>query len=102
MPSAARLGDTQTGLRGVPATLIPHLLRLQSSGYEFELDMLIACKHQGCPVVQQPIRTIYLGRNRSSHFHPILDSMRIYLVLFRFSLLAAVACLVEERVVHVL
>src|SRR5712692_10091094 len=68
-----RLADTQTGLRGIPASLIPHLLRLQSSGYEFELDMLIACKHQGCRVVQEPIRTIYLEGNTSSHFHPIFD-----------------------------
>jgi len=30
-----RLTDTQTGLRGVPASLIPHLLKLPSSGYEF-------------------------------------------------------------------
>jgi glycosyltransferase involved in cell wall biosynthesis len=83
-----RLADTQTGLRGVPSPLIPHLLRLQSSGYEFELDMLIACKHQGSPVLQEPIRTIYLEGNRSSHFHPIFDSMRIYFLLFRFSVLS--------------
>jgi putative flippase GtrA len=83
-----KLADTQTGLRGIPARLIPHLLRLPSSGYEFEMDMLIACKHQGCPVQQVPIRTIYEDGNRGSHFHPLRDSMRIYFLLFRFSVLA--------------
>ncbi|HEX6972558.1 MAG TPA: glycosyltransferase family 2 protein, partial [Limnochordia bacterium] len=83
-----KLADTQTGLRGIPASLVPHLLRLPSSGYEFELDMLLACKHQACEIVEQPIRTIYIDSNRSSHFRPVADSMRIYFLLFRFSLLA--------------
>ena len=61
-----KLADTQTGLRGIPIRLIPHLLHMTSAGYEFELDMLLACKHQGFPVTQVPIRTIYLGNNESS------------------------------------
>jgi putative flippase GtrA len=83
-----KLADTQTGLRGIPIRLIPHLLRMTSAGYEFELDMLLACKHQGVPVTQVPIRTIYLGNNESSHFHPIFDSMRIYFLLLRFGVLS--------------
>ena len=83
-----KLADTQTGLRAIPATLIPHLLHITSQGYEFELDMLIACKHQATLVLEEPIRTIYLEGNKGSHFHPIIDSMRIYLLLFRFSLLS--------------
>jgi putative flippase GtrA len=92
------LADTQTGLRGIPASLIPHLLRLASNGYEFELDMLIACKHQGCPLVQEPIRTIYLDGNKSSHFHPIFDSMRIYFLLFRFSVLSVLTAAIDNLV----
>jgi putative flippase GtrA len=83
-----KLSDTQTGLRGIPAALIPHLLRVASSGYEFELDMLMACKYQGCPVLEEPIQTIYLEGNKSSHFRPVFDSMRIYFLLFRFSVLS--------------
>lgn len=93
-----KLGDTQTGLRGVPAGLIPHLLRMPSSGYEFELDMLIACKHQSCPIVEQPIRTIYLDGNQSSHFHPVFDSMRIYFLLFRFGTLSFLTALLDNAV----
>jgi putative flippase GtrA len=93
-----RLADTQTGLRGIPARLIPHLLRLPASGYDFELDMLIACKHQSCPVVQVPVRTIYEPGNRSSHFHPILDSMRIYFLLFRFSVLSLATAVLDNAV----
>jgi glycosyltransferase involved in cell wall biosynthesis/SAM-dependent methyltransferase len=93
-----KLSDTQTGLRGIPARLIPHLLRLASTGYEFEMDMLIACKHQGCPVVQVPIRTIYEEGNRGSHFHPVRDSMRIYFLLFRFSVLAISTAVLDNLV----
>ncbi len=91
-----KLSDTQTGLRGIPATLIPHLLRVPSTGYEFELDMLMACKHQGYPIWQEPIRTIYLEGNRHSHFHPILDSMRIYVLLLRFSLLSLLTAVIDN------
>lgn len=93
-----QLGDTQTGLRGIPAPLITHLLRVKSSGYEFELDMLLACKHQGCPVIQEPIHTVYLDGNRSSHFHPIVDSMRIYFLLLRFSTISLVTALIDNLV----
>lgn len=93
-----RLSDTQTGLRGIPAALIPHLLRLPSTGYEFELDMLIACKHQGCAIREEPVRTIYLEDNRGSHFHPIFDSMRIYFLLLRFSALSLATAVLDNAV----
>lgn len=78
-----RLSDTQSGLRGIPRDLIPKLLKVSSYGYEFELDMLLLCQHNDVPVVEQPIRTIYIEENRSSHFNPLFDSMKIYFVLFR-------------------
>jgi len=92
------LADSQTGLRGIPAAMLPHLLRLASSRYEYELDMLIACQQQGCPVEEVPIRTIYIDGNKSSHFQPIADSMRIYFVLFRFTLLALCTAAIDNAV----
>jgi glycosyltransferase involved in cell wall biosynthesis len=82
------LKDTQTGLRGMPRSLTPHLLGISSSGFEFELDMLIAAKHRGCAVVEEDIRGIYPPAGRSSHFNPLFDSLRIYFVLLRFSALS--------------
>lgn len=90
------LTDTQTGLRGVPAHLIPSLLKLLSNGYEFELDMLMVCKHQSYAIVQQPIQTIYFSDNQSSHFNPLLDSMRVYFVLFRFTLTSIITALIDN------
>lgn len=94
----AKLVDTQTGLRGIPRTLLPHLLKIPGSGYEFELDMLITARHQGVPMVQTSIRTIYEQGNRSSHFNPLFDSARIYMVLLRFSILSMVTAICDNFV----
>jgi glycosyltransferase involved in cell wall biosynthesis len=87
------LRDTQTGLRAIPRALLPALLRLRSQGYAFELDMLIRARLDHVRWVEQPIATVYLEGNASSHFDPLWDSMRIYFVFVRFlsSSLAAVA-----------
>jgi putative flippase GtrA len=91
-----RLTDTQTGLRAIPRALAERLLRVTASGYEFELEMLIAAKHLGIPVVEDPIRTIYQKGNPTSHFQPLWDSMRIYFVLLRFSLMSVATALIDN------
>ena len=73
-----RLTDTQTGLRGIPFGLFEAVLGIGSSRYEFELDMLFLCRERAIPVVGVPIRTLYIEGNRSSHFRPLHDSVRIY------------------------
>lgn len=80
------ISDTQTGLRGIPLEFVPRLLRLSTKGYDFELDMLIQARECGLPIVEVPIATVYIENNRSSHFNPLLDSMKIYLVFLRFNL----------------
>ncbi len=82
------LTDTQSGLRAVPRELIERLLRVPASRYEFELEMLIVARNLRIKMVEQPIRTIYEPGNPTSHFQPLRDSMRIYFVLLRFSLIS--------------
>jgi putative flippase GtrA len=79
-----KLGDTQSGLRGIPLPFIPSLLKLRATGYDFELDMLVTCKDTGRHIREVPISTIYIENNRCSHFNPLFDSMRIYFVFLRF------------------
>jgi glycosyltransferase involved in cell wall biosynthesis len=93
-----RIQDTQTGLRGIPATLGRKLLSLSAQGYEFELDMLILAKHMATPLIEIPIATVYEEGNPTSHFHPLRDSMKIYFVLFRFGLLSALTSLIDNLV----
>jgi len=82
------ISDTQSGLRGIPRAYIPDLLRINNNGYEFELNMLISCKYTNRKISEVSIDTIYIDNNKSSHFNPILDSLKIYFVLLRFALLS--------------
>ena len=93
-----KLGDTQTGLRGIPRRLLNELAGMSSMGYEFEVDMLTAAKHLSVPVVEQPIRTIYAPGNPTSHFSPLHDSMRIGFVLARFTMLSLATAALDNLV----
>jgi len=85
------LADTQSGLRGLPAKSIPSLLSLAGERYDYEMNVLTYAA-RSLDLAEVPIEAIYIDGNRSSHFNPIWDSMRIYFVLMRFfasSLIAA-------------
>lgn len=73
--------DTQTGLRAIPTSYIPELLQLKPDRYEYELEVLLACRRR--PVRQVTIETVYIDENRSSHFDPVGDSLKIYKTLIR-------------------
>jgi glycosyltransferase involved in cell wall biosynthesis len=94
------LQDTQTGLRGIPRALLSELLKSSSRGYEFELEMLISAKHNGWPLAELPIRTIYEPGNKSSHFNPLLDSIKAYAVLLRFTGVSVVTALLDNLVFY--
>src|ERR1017187_6589752 len=98
--NGSKLQDTQTGLRGIPAALAARLLRVDARGYEFELEMLIAARQSGVAVVEVPIRTIYQPGNKSSHFNPLTDSMKIYFVLLRFSSVSLVAAALDNLIFY--
>ena len=78
------ISDTQTGLRGISVPFMKYLLTENGERFEFETNMLIATKELGIRIVEVPIKTIYLEENKSSHFNPILDSIRIYAVFVKF------------------
>ena len=82
--SGRDVNDTQTGLRGFPAPLLSEILALPGERYEYEMNVLAHLSHRGVQLIEVPIQTIYDEGNRSSHFRPVLDSMRIYFVLLRF------------------
>ena len=81
--TGVRLGDTQTGLRGLPLALLPELVEVEGERYEYEVAMLAHLCRGGVMPMQVLIETVYLQGKRSSHFDPLLDSMRVYLVLAR-------------------
>ena len=86
-----RLGDTQTGLRGIPSPLLAWALEIPGERFEYEQRMLLRLAHDGHAARTVPIATVYLARNASSHFRPLVDSVRVILpvLLFAASSLAA-------------
>ncbi|HWE48998.1 MAG TPA: bifunctional glycosyltransferase family 2/GtrA family protein [Bryobacteraceae bacterium] len=97
----AKYSDTQTGLRAIPSAFASLLPKLPSSGYDFELDMLVAARKDSIEVLEEPIQTIYETDNPSSHFNPLTDSMKIYFVLLRFSSVSLISALVDNLIFYV-
>ena len=88
------LQDTQTGLRAIPRDLLGSLLKTTSVGYEFELDMLIIAA-RAKRIKEIPIETVYKDENKSSHFNPLIDSLKIYFVFLRFLAFAIISGLFD-------
>lgn len=75
-----QISDTQTGLRGIPKKFMEALLNVEGERFEFETQMLIRAIDEGFQLNEVQIETIYDSENHSTHFNPILDSIRIYRV----------------------
>lgn len=95
MVTGVTLVDTQTGLRGIPRGVLCDLLRSVESGYDFELDMLIRAARSRRTFHEVPIRTIYKANNEGSHFNYLRDSLKIYFVFLRFSILSLATAAID-------
>jgi glycosyltransferase involved in cell wall biosynthesis len=81
--SGHNLRDTQSGLRGFPRERIPELLSLSGEHYEYEMNVLMHMCRSGASPLEIPLRTVYVEGNRSSHFRPITDSLRVCSMLLK-------------------
>lgn len=78
------VSDTQTGLRAIPISFMRELMRVKGERFEYETNMLIETKNLNVPILEVPVETVYIEENKTSHFNPIKDSVRIYLVFGKF------------------
>lgn len=90
--------DTQTGLRGIPRDVIPEMLEISYNRYEFEMEALLMCSRRRVSIVEVPIVTIYYEDNAGSHFNPVLDSVKIYFVLFRYVISSFITACIDYTV----
>lgn len=58
------------------------MLDVQGDRFEYEMNVLIRCCKENIQMQPVTIDTIYLEENKSTHFDPIHDSIRIYKILF--------------------
>ena len=89
------VSDTQTGLRGIPAAFMRHLMNVKGERFEFETYMLLEAGEQKVGIREVPIETVYLNDNKGSHFNPLLDSARIYLVFAKFLFSSLSSCIID-------
>ncbi|ROR28725.1 dolichol-phosphate mannosyltransferase [Mobilisporobacter senegalensis] len=82
------VADTQTGLRGLPRNLMESALPVEGERFEYEMNMLVSTKEKKIDIVEVPIQTIYLNNNQSSHFSPLVDSLKIYAIFSKFLIMA--------------
>ena len=86
--------DTQTGLRGIPAALLPLALETEGDRYEYEMNFLTEAVRRA-DLIQIPIETVYEEGNKTSHFRPVRDSLLIYKKPLRYAAAAGSSALVD-------
>lgn len=79
-----KVSDTQTGLRVMSMENARRFLSVSGERFEYETNMLLACKEERIPIEEVTIETIYYEGNKSTHFRPLQDSLLIYGMFFKF------------------
>lgn len=79
-----KVEDTQTGLRALSLENMIKFMRTAGEEYEYEMNMLIDTKEDDIKIREVPIQTVYIDQNETSHFNPILDSIKIYSVFLKY------------------
>lgn len=75
--TGVRCADTQTGLRGIPTSLLPLAVATEGNRYDYEMNFLTAAVKKA-PLLPVSIETVYDDNNGGSHFRPVKDSFLIY------------------------
>ncbi len=96
------IADTQTGLRAIPRRELGRMLGIAGERYEYETNMLLTMKAQAIAFEQVKIQTVYVQKNKSSHFRPLKDSWRIYRLIFAHFFKYTASSLVSSMVDEVL
>ena len=77
------VGDTQTGLRAFDASLLPALLSIPGQRFEYEMQVLLHCMEYHYPIHMVDIDTVYENGNKSTHFRPVQDSIKVLGVILK-------------------
>ena len=93
-----QITDTQTGLRAIPKDMISELIGIPGERYEYEMNMLLEAVQKDWNISEVKIKTIYIEENESSHFRPIVDSLKIYSVFLKFLFSSGLSFVVDISV----
>ena len=75
-----KLNDSQSGFRLISADVL-RAVKLETTGYEMESELLIKASRAGFRISSVPIKTIY--GDEVSKIRPVTDTYRFFRLLFR-------------------
>lgn len=75
--TARYMHDNQCGLRAFPYSILPDMIEIFGSRYEYEMNVLTYLQIKELPFECLRIQTIYENNNSGSHFRPVQDTLRI-------------------------
>ncbi len=90
-----KITDTQTGLRAIPRSYLPALIKVSGERFEYETNMLLSMKQNDLKCCERPIETIYSDNNSGTHFNPLKDSIKIYAVILKYIASSITASLID-------
>jgi glycosyltransferase involved in cell wall biosynthesis len=87
--------DTQTGLRVFSRNLTKEFMTVPGERFEYEMNMLLRAKEKNIKIKEVAIKTIYIKNNKTSHFDPLLDSLKIYATISKFIVSATSSFIID-------
>lgn len=75
-----KISDTQSGLRAYRGSEMNNLLLISGDRYEYEMNCLMAYRNR---IDEVTIETVYEVGNKSSHYRPVIDSVRVMKAMLR-------------------
>lgn len=93
-----RISDSQTGLRGIPMNLLPEFLAIKGERYEYEMNMLLYAVENKVYMQEVSIETVYENNNKTSHFNPLKDSLKIYMTIAKYSFASIISVVLDNAV----
>ncbi len=95
------LSDNQSGLRGYHRDHFEWLVAVDKDNYDYEMNVLYCAAKKNIYIATLPIEAVYIDNNASSHFSPVLDTVRIYRSLFKLASGSLAAFLFAEILVFI-
>jgi glycosyltransferase involved in cell wall biosynthesis len=84
--SGARVSDSQSGFRYYSASLLSGI-RLRTDGFDLESEVIVRAGRRGFRIVTIPIELGFIDGLSTSHYKPLMDTLRIAWTVTRARLL---------------
>ena len=84
MVSGVNIYDTQTGLRCFSSNLTDFMLSIPGNRFEYEMNVLLSAPKSGFLLHEIEIKTIYIDKNKKSHFKTLKDAYIIYKSIMKY------------------